>query len=180
MTPDNRAESTYPLTLYYDGLCAICNLEMDNLKARNQGGLLRFVDISPPFFDPAPLGVSLQALNERIHARRADGAMVVGVEVFRLAYSAVGLGGWFAPTAWPGVRPIADAAYAMFARNRYGVSRASMPLLEWLRRVRSARRAAAWERAAQRATQAASQCHNAPGEACQLRPETTPEKGRTV
>ena len=92
---------------------------MDNLKARNHDGLLRFVDVSPPFFDPAPLGVSLQSLNEKIHARRADGAMVVGVEVFRLAYSAVGLGRWFAPTAWPVLKPLADAAYAAFARHRY-------------------------------------------------------------
>ena len=72
----------------------------------------------------------------------------------------------------PVLKPLADAAYAVFARNRYGISRASMPLLEWLRRVRSARRAAVCERAALQATQAASQCHSAPGEACPVRPET--------
>ncbi|OYT90259.1 MAG: thiol-disulfide oxidoreductase [Burkholderiales bacterium PBB3] len=172
MTNNNANPSDYPLTLYYDGLCPVCNLEMDNLKARNHQNLLRFVDISVPFFDPTPLGVSLQSLNELIHAKRPDGALVVGVEVFRLAYSAVGLGRWFAPTALPVLKPLADAAYALFARNRYGFSRASMPVLEWLRRVRSARRAALWERAARQATQAASQCHTAPGEACPVRPET--------
>ena len=162
----------YPLTLYYDGLCPVCNLEMDNLKARNQQDLLRFVDISVPFFDPTPLGVSLRALNELIHAKRPDGSLVVGVEVFRLAYSAVGLGHWFAPSALPGLKPLADATYAVFARHRYGFSRATMPVLEWLRRVRRARRAAAWERAAQQATSAASQCHSAPGGACPVHPET--------
>lgn len=172
MTANNIAPSNYPLTLYYDGLCPVCNLEMDNLKARNHQNLLRFVDISVPFFDPAPLGVSLQALDALIHAKRPDGSLVVGVEVFRMAYSAVGLGRWFAPTALPGLKPLADAAYAVFARNRYGFSRAAMPALEWLRRVRSARRAAAWERAAQQAAQAASQCHTAPGEACPVRPDT--------
>lgn len=165
----------YPLTLYYDGLCPVCNLEMDNLKARNQHGLLRFADISVPFFDPIPLGVSLQALNELIHAKRPDGTLVVGVEVFRLAYSAVGLGRWFAPTALPVLKPLADAAYAVFARNRYGVSRASTQVLEWLRRVRSARRAAAWERVAEQATQAASQCHTAPGKNCPVRQEINTE-----
>ena len=172
MTTREANLSNYPLTLYYDGLCPVCNLEMDNLKARNEQGLLRFVDISVPFFDPTPLGVSLQSLNELIHAKRPAGSLVVGVEVFRLAYSAVGLGRWFAPTALPVLKPLADAAYAVFARNRYGFSRAAMPALEWLRRMRSARRAAAWERAAQQATRAASQCHTAPGQACPVRQET--------
>jgi len=135
MSTADISNQAYPLTLYYDGVCPVCNLEMDNLKARNQDGMLRFVDISVPFFDPAPLGVSLKALNELIHARQADGTLVVGVEVFRLAYGAVGLGRWFAPTALPVLKPLADAAYAVFARNRYGFSRATMPVLEWLRRA---------------------------------------------
>lgn len=180
MNASHTSPSNYPLTLYYDGLCPVCNLEMDNLKARNHQKLLRFVDISVPFFDPAPLGVSLEALNALIHAKRPDGSLVVGVEVFRLAYGAVGLGHWFAPTALPILKPLADAAYAVFARNRYVFSRATMPALEWMRRVRSARRAAAWERAAQQATRAASQCHNAPGQACPVPPETPTEKGRTI
>jgi hypothetical protein len=58
----------YPLTLLYDGACPVCNLEMDNLKARNAAGQLMFVDISTPFFDPTPYGVSLAVMNGLIHA----------------------------------------------------------------------------------------------------------------
>ncbi len=159
MSVEKASNANYPLTLFFDGACAVCNLEMDNLKARNTAGWLRFVDISPPSFDPALLGVSLQALNGLIHAQRPDGSLVVGVEVFRLAYGAVGLGHWAAPTDWPLVKPWIDRAYAVFARNRYGISRATMPLLQWLRRIRATRRAARFEQAAQQATQAANACH---------------------
>jgi predicted DCC family thiol-disulfide oxidoreductase YuxK len=153
----------YPLTLLYDGACPVCNLEMDNLKARNAAGQLRFVDISVPLFDPTPYGATLAAMNGLIHAQRPDGSLVVGVEVFRLAYGAVGLGHLTAPTAWPALKPLVDAAYAVFARHRYGFSKAFMPVLLGLRNWRAQRRHAAQAKAvnlaAQTATQAAHACH---------------------
>lgn len=154
------ADSNYPLTLYFDAACPVCNLEMDNLKARNTEGRLRFVDISDPAFDPAPLGVTLEALNGLLHAQRPDGSLAVGVEVFRLAYGAVGLGRWAAPTQWRLVAPWIEQAYAVFARNRYGLSRATMPVLQWLRYQRAQRRTAQMERAAQQSARAAKACHN--------------------
>jgi predicted DCC family thiol-disulfide oxidoreductase YuxK len=137
-TPHNDPH-TYPLTLLYDGTCPVCNLEMDNLKARSSEGLLRFVDISLPGFDPTPYGATLPAMNALIHAQRADGSLVIGVEVFRLAYAAVGLGRLTAPTGWPVLRPLVDAAYAVFARHRMFASRVAMPLITWI----AARRALA-------------------------------------
>ncbi len=133
---------TFPLTLLYDGACPICNLEMDNLKHRNTAGLLAFMDISSPEFDARPYGATLAEMNGLIHAVRPDGSLVVGVEVFRLAYGAVGLGRLIAPTAWPWIKPLVEAAYAVFARNRYGFSRAFMPLLTALRAARATRRGA--------------------------------------
>ena len=130
----------FPLTLLYDGACPVCNLEMDNLKARNTAGKLKFVDISVPFFDTTPYGATLAQMNGLIHAVRADGQRVVGVEVFRLAYGAVGLGHLTTATGWPVLKPAFDAAYAVFARNRYAVSAAFMPLLERVRAHRAAKR----------------------------------------
>jgi predicted DCC family thiol-disulfide oxidoreductase YuxK len=133
----------FPLTLLYDGACPVCNLEMDNLKARNTAGLLQFVDISTPLFDPTPYGTTLDAMNALIHAARPDGSLVIGVEVFRLAYGAVGLGHLAAPTGWPLLKPAFDAAYKVFARNRYGVSTALGPLLIRIAALRANRRSQA-------------------------------------
>ena len=47
-----------------------------------------------------------------------DGSLVEGLEVFRRAYAAVGLGWLLAPTRWPLVRDVAEAGYRLFARNR--------------------------------------------------------------
>jgi len=141
--------SAYPLTLLHDGACPICRADIAVLSARNHRGLLRFVDISAPDFDPAPYGRTLEELNARIHARRADGRMVEGVEVFRLAYRAVGLRPVAAVLGWRPLHPVLDRGYRLFARHRHGLGRA----LGWAFEAVAARAAA---RAAARRSQA---CH---------------------
>ena len=129
--------STYPLTLLYEEACPLCKLEIDNLKARNEKGLLRFVDVSAPDFDPSFYGVPLFDMLEAIHAVKADGKMVKGVEVFRLAYGAVGLDWITRPTGWPLLKPLFDIAYVQLARNRHRISEK----LAWLLFGIAARRA---------------------------------------
>ena len=54
-----------------------------------------------------------------VTGRWSDGRVVRGVEVFRAAYAAVGLGWLWWPTRLPGLRALADAAYRVFAARRY-------------------------------------------------------------
>jgi len=136
----NKSE-TYPLTLLYDGRCAVCALEMDRLRLRSTRGSLVFVDIADDGFDPAPYGVTHAALDAEIRARRADGRLIRGLEALRLAYAAVGLGLWLAPTAWPALRPLADLGYRVFARHRHAISAAARPLIDALRHARAQRTA---------------------------------------
>lgn len=121
--------TTYPLTIYYDASCPLCNGEMTNLMLRNTEGLLVFVDASPADFVSPIAGTTRHELMNMIHAVRADGQVVKGVEVFRLAYGAVGLGWVTAPTALPGLRQLADLAYPWVVRNRYGFPRRLVALL---------------------------------------------------
>ena len=132
----------YPLTLLYDAACPVCSLEMDHLRTRDRHGALRFVDVSVEGFDPAAYGSSLAALNAEIHAIRADGGVVRGVEVLRLAYDAVGLGWVLRATGWPALRPAFDIAYRVFARHRLPISRAVKPVISAIR-SRRGRHAAA-------------------------------------
>jgi predicted DCC family thiol-disulfide oxidoreductase YuxK len=141
----------YPITLFFDGECPVCSLEMDHLAERDALKRLVFVDIKQPGFDVAPYarsagvepGQLLQGMDNLIHAALPDGSLVKGVKVFRLAYGAVGLGALTAPTALPVIGPLAEAAYAVFARNRYAFSAAFMPLIARVAASRAARRAAA-------------------------------------
>lgn len=82
--------NVYPLTIYYDGACRLCDAEMTNLKLPNFDNKLRFVNLNEVDASGLPEGVSWQMAMSLIQAKRADGQIVSGVEVFRWAYEAVG------------------------------------------------------------------------------------------
>lgn len=81
-------------------------------------GRLRMVDIAAPEFDASAYGTTFERVMGTIHGVDERGGLITGVEVFRRAYRAVGLGWLLAWTAWPGLRPVVDRAYRWFARNR--------------------------------------------------------------
>lgn len=151
------AHPTYPLTLLYDASCPVCRLEMDELRHRNTQGRLLFVNISAPDFDLAqhwPAAAhgnasglpTLQDMNAALHGIGPDGQVYTGVETIRLAYAAVGLGWLWAPTRWPLLRPLADAAYRWFASHRYEISAHLSPLVGRIEQKRAQARMARMQR----------------------------------
>jgi predicted DCC family thiol-disulfide oxidoreductase YuxK len=122
-----------PLTLLYDGSCALCATEMEQLRRRATDGRLVFVDIAAADFDATAWGFELAALNEEMHAVRADGQVLRGLEAIRAAYDAAGIGWVFAPSGWAALKPWADRGYRLFARHRRGISAAARPFIDVLR-----------------------------------------------
>ena len=120
--------TTPEITILYDGDCPLCMREIELLRRRDGGrGRIGFRDIAAPDFSANEFGVDFATAMSRIHGVLPDGRLVEGVEVFRRAYAAVGLGWLVAPTRWPGVRQVADAAYRLFARNRLRLTGRSCP-----------------------------------------------------
>ena len=111
------------LTLYYDGRCPFCATEMARLQSWNRAGRLAFVDIAADGFDPLPLGLDMAALNRESHARRADGALLVGIDSLLAAYTLVGRAWLVWPLRVRFLRPVLGFAYRGFARHRYTMSR---------------------------------------------------------
>jgi predicted DCC family thiol-disulfide oxidoreductase YuxK len=110
----------WKIEVLYDGACPLCSREIRFLERRDRGqGAIRFEDIADPSFDSGAHGVELRELMARIHGVLPDGTLIEGVEVFRQAYAAVGLGWLVGPTRWPGLRSLSDLAYRIFARNRW-------------------------------------------------------------
>lgn len=111
-----------PFTIFFDGDCPFCVREANLLRRRDRRGELRLVDIAAPAFDPATAvpgrPLTHAEFSAAIHGLHPDGRLETGVGVFREAYRRIGLGWLLAPTAWPLVRPLADAGYRWFARNR--------------------------------------------------------------
>ncbi|MDY7107308.1 MAG: DUF393 domain-containing protein [Planctomycetota bacterium] len=114
-----QEHTSQELTIFIDGECPLCRREARTLERLDRGrGRLKLVDITDASFDPGRFGRSVDQMMAAIHGRLPDGTMITGMEVFRRAYAAVGLGWLLAPTAWPGLRRLFDRLYAWFARNR--------------------------------------------------------------
>ncbi len=128
--PEHRADAS-ALTILIDGLCPLCKHEGDLLRRLDGGrGRLIVQDLNAPDFDPARHGLTMDGILGQIHAIRGDGSIVTGMEVFRLAYRAVGWGWLWAPTGWPVLRPGFDAAYRWFAKNRYWLTGRKNPCVD--------------------------------------------------
>jgi predicted DCC family thiol-disulfide oxidoreductase YuxK len=116
-TRDGKPEPQF--TILVDGECPLCTKEARMMAWMDAGrGRLRIVDIAAPGFDPSVYGATMDQVMGHIHGVTPEGRVVVGMEVFRRSYSAVGwpfLLGW---TRLPGVSWLADRAYHFFARKR--------------------------------------------------------------
>ena len=130
------------LTLLYDARCAVCALEMDELRRRDVAGRLAFVDVAAAGFDAAAWGFEPAALDAEIHGVRADGSVLRGLATLRAAYAAAGLGWLLRPTGWPLLQPLADLGYRAFARHRRRISRAFAPAIAAFAARRARRHAA--------------------------------------
>ena len=106
--------------VFYDGDCPLCLKEIRMLMWMDRkNGRIQFTDITDSAFDAErDTGLPHDELMAEIYGRLPDGTLVTGMEVFRQLYGAVGMGALFAPTAWPGLKPVFDSAYSMFAKNR--------------------------------------------------------------
>ena len=108
----------YPLTIFFDGACPICDREIALMKRLNRRRQLEFCDFSDKEYDAASSGFAAADLAKVIHARWSDGSVITGVEVFRAMWEAVGLGFLARLSRLSLVEPLVLRAYAWFARNR--------------------------------------------------------------
>jgi predicted DCC family thiol-disulfide oxidoreductase YuxK len=122
------------VNVIYDSKCGVCKLEIDWLSRRDHRinsastPKLKMTDLESDDYDPsdpANGNVSYAEALAAIHAVTSDGKVLKGVEVFALAYQQVGLGWLFAITKWPGIEPLVQFGYEIFAKYRTVLTRGS-------------------------------------------------------
>lgn len=116
----------YPLTIFYDASCPLCRKEMHALKEYDAQDRFHLVDCSSAVFHDAAAAqanISTADMLRLIHARDADGRWIIGVDVFVLAYRAVGIEAVARFFEFRPFRPFLNRLYPWIARNRTTLSR---------------------------------------------------------
>ncbi|MGL5002063.1 MAG: thiol-disulfide oxidoreductase DCC family protein, partial [Casimicrobium sp.] len=78
----------YPITIYYDASCPICEQEVRLLKEFDRENKIELIDCSPNNFGGED-GYSRDSMMTLIHAKTSDGQWLIGAPVFAAAYAAV-------------------------------------------------------------------------------------------
>lgn len=110
--------SSWQVEVFYDEQCPLCRREINLLRRWDRLGRIRFTNLHDADFAADDEGRSYEELMARMHGRLPDGTWIVGVEVFRRMYTAVGFGPLVWLSRWPVISQILDWGYVWFARNR--------------------------------------------------------------
>ncbi|MCA0928298.1 thiol-disulfide oxidoreductase DCC family protein [Ruegeria profundi] len=110
-------------TVYFDGSCPLCSLEIGHYASCEGADGLRFVDVSDPDAQLAE-GLSQDKAMARFHVQLPDGTLVSGANGFVAVWRALPKWRWLARVAQlPGAVQVMEFAYRMFLPLRPMLSR---------------------------------------------------------
>lgn len=111
---------TEKLTIFFDGQCPMCCMEMDKLKARDKYGVILLINIHSDAFSYYTEIDKVQAMSVLHGIYR--GELLLALDVICRAWQLVGLGMWGAPLQWSIVKPLAHRVYLLVAKYRQPIS----------------------------------------------------------
>jgi predicted DCC family thiol-disulfide oxidoreductase YuxK len=117
------SDDTGPLTVYFDGSCPLCTVEIRHYAAQRGADGLAFVDVAAPNADTGK-DLSQTAAMSRFHVRFADGRLVSGAAAFIEIWRR--LPRWHIAArlaSLPGMVAILEAGYRLFLPVRPLLSR---------------------------------------------------------
>lgn len=136
--------TSYPLTIYFDASCRLCNSEMQNIKIHDHEDKLILIDCSAPEFDDAPFkkeGINRMLMMNRLHAQDSKGNWLVGVEAFEVIYQTVGMASIAKLWGSRFTKPLAVKLYPWVVEHRYMLSKIGLSELFGLWSKHAARKA---------------------------------------
>lgn len=105
-------------TVFFDGSCPVCTLEINQYKKITPHGKITWVDVSAADFVP-PMGQSKEALMQRFHVIKPNGDMVSGAAAFVHVWEQLPVWNRLASVAkFPGALDAMDFGYDQFLKIR--------------------------------------------------------------
>ncbi len=123
MVEDSLAADAKDLTVYYDGACPLCSIEIAHYKRQVGAEALHFVDASDPAADLGE-GLSQSVALKRFHVRDSSGVLVSGARGFTRIWQVLPRWRWAARVARvPGALALLVLLYRAFLPIRPFLSR---------------------------------------------------------
>ncbi|WP_371809423.1 thiol-disulfide oxidoreductase DCC family protein [Ruegeria sp. HKCCD6604] len=123
LTSDDAAPHHSFATVYYDGSCPLCSVEIEHYASCEGAERLRFVDVSKPNVR-IDEDLTRQEAMDRFTVRRPDGELVSGARAFTELWGTLPKWRWLARVAsLPGITPLLELAYRCFLPLRPMLSR---------------------------------------------------------
>ena len=112
-----------PVTLYHDGHCPFCRVEVAWLAKHRHRSRVRLVDIQSSEFKPEEVGRSFDTMMGQLHLQDREGRWFIGMDASRALYAVLGYRRLVKLSCLPGLRGMMDAGYRFFARSRIRLGR---------------------------------------------------------
>ena len=110
------------LTIYYDGHCPLCMIEMKSLKKHDSKNAINLIDLHSDNFSEDHPHINKTDAIGILHGQLNNGELLLGLDVSCKAWLIVGKHKWMAILRWPIIKSIADMFYRLFARHRSKIS----------------------------------------------------------
>ena len=111
-------DAATPVTLYHDGHCPFCRVEVAWLTRHRHQERVKLVDIQSSDFNADALGRPLDDMMGQLHLLDSKGIWYVGMDASRALYAVLGYRRLVKLSCLPGLRNVMNSGYRFFARRR--------------------------------------------------------------
>ncbi|UTD55666.1 thiol-disulfide oxidoreductase DCC family protein [Halomonas sp. MS1] len=123
MSRFSTLHATSPVTLYHDGHCPFCRVEVAWLAKHRHQERVALVDIQRRDFNAADIGRRFDDMMGLLHVKDSQGNWYIGMDASRALYAVLGYRWLVWLSCLPGLRGVMDAGYRFFARRRVRLGR---------------------------------------------------------
>ena len=113
--------SNNELTIFYDGNCPLCTLEMEKLKRYDKKNLIKLENLHQDNFTVLYPEIDVDKAMHILHGLYR-GKTLLALDVTHRAWSLVGKGALVAPLKLPIIKQLAHQGYLLLAKYRQPIS----------------------------------------------------------